>query len=102
MIFQTSHAMSNVNMMIFEKHSMREKKCIEYDHSKYKSIYRYTLEQSVFIKTISHDNHMANGVRMIMVFNATFNNISVISWRSVLLVEETAGLEENHRLVAGH
>jgi hypothetical protein len=25
----------------------------------------------------------------IMVFNATFNNISVISWQSVLLVEET-------------
>jgi len=24
-----------------------------------------------------------------MVFNTTFNNISVISWRSVLLVEET-------------
>ena len=24
-----------------------------------------------------------------MVFNATYNNISVISWRSVLLVEET-------------
>jgi hypothetical protein len=24
-----------------------------------------------------------------MVFNATFNNISVISWRSVLLMEET-------------
>jgi len=24
-----------------------------------------------------------------MVFNVTFNNISVISWRSVLLVEET-------------
>jgi hypothetical protein len=24
-----------------------------------------------------------------MVFNAIFNNISVISWRSVLLVEET-------------
>jgi hypothetical protein len=24
-----------------------------------------------------------------MVFNATFNNVSVISWRSVLLVEET-------------
>jgi hypothetical protein len=24
-----------------------------------------------------------------MVFNATFNNISFISWRSVLLVEET-------------
>ena len=24
-----------------------------------------------------------------MAFNATFNNISVISWRSVLFVEET-------------
>ena len=26
---------------------------------------------------------------MFMVFNATFSNISVISWRTVLLVEET-------------
>jgi len=32
-----------------------------------------------------------------MVFNATFNNISVISWRSILLVEETG---ENRRPVA--
>jgi hypothetical protein len=32
-----------------------------------------------------------------MVFNATFNNISVISWQSVLLVEETGVLGENHR-----
>ena len=31
-----------------------------------------------------------------MVFNATFNNISVISWRSVLLVEE------NHWPVVSH
>ena len=35
-----------------------------------------------------------------MVFNANFNNISVISWRSVLLVEETGGPKENHRTVA--
>ena len=35
-----------------------------------------------------------------MVFNATFNNISVISWRSVLLVEETKVPGENHRPVA--
>ena len=34
-----------------------------------------------------------------MVFNATFNNISVISWRSILLVEES---RENHRPVANH
>ena len=31
-----------------------------------------------------------------MVFNTTFNNISVILWRSVLLVEETRVLRENH------
>jgi hypothetical protein len=30
----------------------------------------------------------------LMVFNATFNNIAVISWRSVLLVEESG---ESHR-----
>jgi hypothetical protein len=30
----------------------------------------------------------------LMVFNATFNNISVISWRSVLLVEETTDLPQ--------
>ena len=34
----------------------------------------------------------------LMVLNATFNNISVISWRSVLLVEETEGLVENRDL----
>jgi hypothetical protein len=38
----------------------------------------------------------------LMVLNATFNNISVISWRSVLLVEETGGPGENHRPVASH
>jgi len=32
----------------------------------------------------------------VMVFNATFNNISVILWRSVLLVEETGLPTENH------
>ena len=37
-----------------------------------------------------------------MVFNATFSNISAISWRSVLLVEETGGHGENHRSVANH
>jgi len=37
-----------------------------------------------------------------MVLNATFNNISVISWLSFLLVEETGVPEENHRPVASH
>jgi hypothetical protein len=34
-----------------------------------------------------------------MMLNATLNNISIISWWSVLLVEETG---ENHRPVASH
>jgi hypothetical protein len=38
-----------------------------------------------------------NGI--VMVFNATFNNISVISWRSVSLVKETV---KNHQLAASH
>jgi GTP:adenosylcobinamide-phosphate guanylyltransferase len=33
------------------------------------------------------------------VFNATFNNMSVMWWRSVLLVEE---IGENHQPVASH
>jgi hypothetical protein len=32
-----------------------------------------------------------------MLFNATFNNISDILWRSVLLVEETGVPGENHQ-----
>ena len=38
----------------------------------------------------------------VMVFNATVNYISVISWRSVVLVEETGVPGENHRPVACH
>ena len=37
-----------------------------------------------------------------MVFNATFNNISVIFWRTMLLVEETGVPEGNYRSVASH
>ena len=38
----------------------------------------------------------------VMAFSATFNNISVISWQSVLLVEENRVHEENHGPVASH
>ena len=37
-----------------------------------------------------------------VVYNTTFNNISVISWWSVLLVEETGMPGENHLPVASH
>jgi hypothetical protein len=37
-----------------------------------------------------------------MMFNATFNNISTISWQSVLLVEETGVPRENHWPLVSH
>ena len=37
-----------------------------------------------------------------MVFIATFNNISAISWRSDLLVKETGVPGENNRPLASH
>jgi hypothetical protein len=38
----------------------------------------------------------------VMVFDTTFNNISVISWQSVLLVEETGVPGVNHWPVVSH
>ena len=38
----------------------------------------------------------------VMVFNATLNNISAISWQSILLAEETKVPGENHRPVVSH
>jgi len=39
---------------------------------------------------------------MATVFNATLNNISIISWQSVLLVKETRVPRENHQPAASH
>ena len=36
------------------------------------------------------------------ILDTVLNNISVISWQSVLLVEETGGPGENHRPVVSH
>ena len=38
----------------------------------------------------------------IVVFDATFNNISIVSWQSLLLVVETGVSEQNHRPVANN
>ena len=38
---------------------------------------------------ISYVYKFQRSVRVVMVFNATFNNISIMSWPTVLLVEET-------------
>jgi hypothetical protein len=48
----------------------------------------------------SEENMRVGG--WVMVFNATFNNVSVISWQSVLLVEETWVPGENHWPASSH
>jgi hypothetical protein len=49
---------------------------------------------------INNSQHIYWLVGWFMVFNATIIDISVISWWSVLLVEETGVPGENHRPVA--
>jgi hypothetical protein len=58
---------------------------------KYMYRYMFLLETEDFIVSVR-----------VMVFYTTFNNISVISWRPVLLVEETGVPGENHRPAAFH
>ena len=63
------------------------------DHKKLLLVY--------FKKLFKSDSEWDVRVR-VMVFNATFNNISVILWWSVLLTEETGAHGENHRPVTKH
>jgi hypothetical protein len=49
-----------------------------------------------------HCNDKNRERERVMVLIATFNNILAISWRSVLLAEETGEFGENHRPVADH
>ena len=55
-------------------------------------------EHDVIGKELQH--YVIGKVGWFIVVNATFNNISVISWRSVLLVEEIGVPRENHLPVA--
>ena len=51
----------------------------------------------VFINSPVLDNQKCcHGGGKIVVFNATSNNISIISWRPVLLVEKTGAPGGNH------
>ena len=55
-----------------------------------------------FVSTMNFFFSFYYGEGRAMVLKATFNNISAILWRSVLLVEETGGSGENHKLVTSH
>ena len=55
----------------------------------------YTQVRQVYLHTIIFVTSIIHRAR-VMVLNATVNDISVILWRSVLLVEETGVRGENH------
>jgi hypothetical protein len=54
----------------------------------------------ICIWIVVYSENSFDGLVWLMVFNTTFNNISAISWRSVLLLGETAVPGENRRSVA--
>ena len=66
-------------------------------------VYDYCLRSSKQYFSYIQDEYKFNNIFYmficLMVFNVIFNNISVTSWRSVLLLEETGGTRENHRPV---
>ena len=58
---------------------------------------------SMLKNTIHQNTDYKYDVRSrVMVINATFNNISVTLWRSVLMVEKTGVPCDYHRPVASH
>jgi hypothetical protein len=69
--------------------------CCEY------SLILTTIEEKQFYDFDSRVTSVLRWVK-VMVLNATFNNISAISWRLILLMEETGVPEENYRPAAGH
>ena len=75
-------------------------------NSEYCTQLQYSLLPFFFFrKSCDCQEHQVTQVYLLvclMVFNATFNNISVISWWTVLLVEETGVPTENHQPVTSH
>jgi len=71
---------------------------------KFKQSLRHILHYSRKITKhlhIGRQDREINRVR-VMLLGATFNNISVISWRSVLLLEENGVPGEYHQPVTSH
>jgi hypothetical protein len=64
--------------------------------------FKKSSDQNAITICTSQNGNIVCLIVCVMVFNPTFNNISVLSWRSILLVEETGGPGETYRRVASH
>jgi len=71
---------------------MYNHKVITYQHTYIRTVYHILSSYYDYVSSYHHTK----------MLNATFNNISAISWRSGLLVEETGVPGESHRLVASN
>ena len=58
--------------------------------------------EEAYMKAMNLFPPVKPGNYKVRVVNTIFNNISVISWQSVLLVEETGIPRENHQPAASH
>jgi hypothetical protein len=68
-----------------------------------RSLTRMDVQWVITADNATTDTMWTTNVRVrFMLFNATFNNISALSWQSVLLVKETGVPGENHRPIASH
>ena len=59
-------------------------------------IYVYCKNFEIFLHN-TNINYRTVKIDWFLVFNATFSNISAISWRPILVVEEAGVTGENHR-----
>ena len=74
---------------------------VQWIYGKYKELKSDSSSYCDKLKYCYDMNIIVGGGRVTM-FNVTFNNISVISWWSVLLMEGTRVIGENHQLTASH
>jgi hypothetical protein len=82
---------------------------LRFTASDYPGIFKLSFFSSMFYKECSIESCCENSSLECDIFPstsgavmATFNNVSVILWWLVLLVEETGVPEENHRPVVSH
>ena len=87
--------LSKSNLCVRNKHIFSLDRLTNWQRSPTFGFYLMFSLHRVQHRQVSLYLNLNNGIR-VMVFNATFNNISGILWQSVLLVEETRVPWENH------
>ena len=95
------------NMLIYQDNFNLKKIDLQFVFYRILMVYQFPctvkMETQIMSGLLLCSHQSREWVRVtVMVFNATFNYISVISWRSVLLVEETRVPRGNHRFVNGN